>query len=343
MELMLRQSSPETKLVVLAHYWKEYQRAGTIQWAYDEICKTFEATDQWDRALAAGEKLLALDPQDVEIAQKSLKLAEDKMDTTAIEKWSALAARAADTVLSSPQPGEAGKRRMAIARSLRDHTDNLAYSAILQIADSGERRETIEEFLQCHKDSVYKSAAEDLYLRTWRESGDAKDTLAAAKRILEQDDSNLTALAMVADSYQQSEQEPKKLMAYARKILAVLDRQPKHEGLTDAEWSRQRALLRGHTYWVLGSVCMQQDKYKEADKSLRAALPYLKDNNQLLSTALFYLGWANYQLGNLSDALRFNKQCALVKGPYQTQAVKSVQAIAASMAKPSEPRLVARP
>jgi tetratricopeptide (TPR) repeat protein len=336
MELMVRQSNPEIRLAVLERFWKDFQRAGKIRWAYDEICRASAAADQSEWALTASEKLLAWDPRDVEIAEKSLKLAEDTKDAALIEKWSALAGRAAECVLSSPLPGEAGKRQMAIARLLRERVDYLAYSAILQIADFGRRREALEEFLECRKGSVYKSAAEDLYLQAWRESGDAKGTLAAAKKILEQDDSNLSALAIVADSYHQSEREPQKLMVYARRILAVIDKQPKQEGFTDAEWSRQKALLKGHTYWVLGSASMQQDRYKEADRSLRAALPYVKEDSNLLSTTLFYLGWANYQLGNLSDALRFNKQCTLVKGPYQAQAMKSVQAITASMAKPPE-------
>ena len=92
-----------------------------------------------------------------------------------------------------------------------------------------------------------------------------------------------------------------------------------------------KAPLKGHAYWMIASVCMQQNRYSDANKSIRTALPYLKDNRQLLSTALFYLGWANYQLGNLSDAVRFNRQCALVKGPYQAQASRSVQVIGAQV------------
>jgi hypothetical protein len=122
------------------------------------------------------------------------------------------------------------------------------------------------------------------------------------------------------------------LMAYARKILAVLDKQPKQEGLTDAEWSRMKAPLKGHAYWMIASVSMQQNRYSDADKSIRMALPYLKADSQMLSTALFYLGWANYQLGNLSDAVRFNRQCALVRGPYQAQAARSVQVMSAQAA-----------
>jgi hypothetical protein len=323
MELMMRQSDPEMKLRLLDRFWKDYQKAGMIHRAYDEVCRTFEATGQPGRALAAGEMLLTRDPQDVEIAQKSLKIAEDQKDAALIEKWSAIAARAAGS-------GEAGN-----ARALRVHLEYLAYSGIARIADTGKKREAIEAFLKSHKGSPYKIAVEELYLQSWRESGDPQSTLAAAKRILELDDSNLTALAIVADSYMQSEKEPKKLMAYARKILAVLDKTPKQEGLTDAEWSRKKAPLMGHAYWMIGSVAIQEDRYSDADKALRTALPYVKQDSRLLSAALFYLGWANYQLDNLSDAIRFNKQCALIYGPYQGQAAKSAQAFSAQAASQS--------
>jgi tetratricopeptide (TPR) repeat protein len=314
LEHMLRQSDPEMKLLLLDRFWKDYQRTGLVHWAFDEVCKAFEAAGQPAGALAAGEKLLTRDPQDVEIAQKSLKIAEDQKDAALIEKWSAIAARAA---------GGSG--------ALHDRVDYLAYSGVAGIADTSRKREAIEQFLKSHKGSPYQTTVEDLYLQSWRESGDSQGTLAAAQRILQQDDSNLTALAIVADSYLQSEKEPQKLMAYARKILAVVEKQPKQEGLTAAEWSRKRAPLIGHAYWMIGTVCMQQDKYSDADKSIRAALPFLKGDSTLLSTALFYLGWANYQLGNLPDALRFNTQCAQVKGPYQAQAAKSVHAISAQL------------
>ena len=315
LEHMFRQSDPEMKLLLLDRFWKDFQRTGLIHWAFDEACRAFEAAGQPAGALAAGEKLLARDPQDVEIAQKSLKIAEDQKDAALIEKWSAIAARAA---------GSSG--------ALHDQVDYLAYSAVAHIADTGRKREAIEQFLKSHKGSPYQTTMEDLYLQSWRESGDSQGTLAAAQRVLQLDDSNLSALAIVADSYLQSEKEPQKLMACARKILAVVEKQPKQEGLTAAEWSRKKAPLIGHAYWMMGTVSMQQDKYSDADKSIRTALPYLKDDSKLLSTALFYLGWANYHLGNLPDALRFNRQCTQVKGPYQTQAAKSVQVITAQIA-----------
>ena len=65
---------------------------------------------------------------------------------------------------------------------------------------------------------------------------------------------------------------------------------------------------------------------------LRAAVPLVKDNEQLYGTALFHLGLSNYKLAQASknktqiaDAISFSKQAAAVKGPLQAQAAKNVK------------------
>jgi hypothetical protein len=76
---------------------------------------------------------------------------------------------------------------------------------------------------------------------------------------------------------------------------------------------------------------MQEDRYREADTSLRAALPYLKGDNRATSDALFYLAWANYQLHNYSDAVRFNTECMRIDGPYRGQAAKNLEVFRAEL------------
>lgn len=210
------------------------------------------------------------------------------------------------------------------ARSLQDHLEYVAYSEITSIADPDAKREASEKFLDRYKGSRYQSAVEDLNLQSWQ--------LAAAQAILAQDDSNLIALEIVADSYLQNEKEPRKLMVYARKILAVLDEQPDQEGFTGVEWTTRKALLTGRAYWMMGAASIRRHKYEKADKSLRAALPYLKDDSHLLSSALFDLSWANYQLGKLADAIHFSRECTRVDGPYRAKAAQRLQAIRAQAA-----------
>ena len=326
---LVLQSHAETRLALLDQFREDFHNAGLIPWAYDQICEAFEAAGQLDRALAAGERLLALDPLDIEIAQQGMKTAEKKEDAALLRKWAEIAERVADRVLASPR---AGKSRMELARSVRVYTDYLAYSDIHRINDPATKKDQLEEFLQRRRNSVYRSAAEDLYLETWRQSGNTQKTLEAAQRILEQDDRNVTALTLVAESYLASETEPKKLVTYATRILALLDRQRKPEGVTNAEWSQRKALLTGRANWMIGTVAIRQEKFSEADRSIRAALPFLRGDSRMTSAALFYLGWANYRMGKLSDAIRFNKECTRVKGPYREHAERNLRVITAETA-----------
>src|SRR5260370_40827440 len=77
---------------------------------------------------------------------------------------------------------------------------------------------------------------------------------------------------------------------------------------------------------------MEEDRYGEADSSLRVALPYLKGESQLTSDALFFLAWANYQLHNYNDAMRFNTECMRIDGPYRAQAPKNLEVFRAETA-----------
>jgi tetratricopeptide (TPR) repeat protein len=84
---------------------------------------------------------------------------------------------------------------------------------------------------------------------------------------------------------------------------------------------------------MAGITYSGQGKYAEADKSLRAALPNLKEQ-QVRAIGLFHLGLADYQLGKASknraqiqDALKYSEQSAAIQSPLQPQAQKNVRAI----------------
>ena len=49
--------------------------------------------------------------------------------------------------------------------------------------------------------------------------------------------------------------------------------------------------------------------------------------DQLTATMLTSLGWANYKLKNITDALRFYEQCTKISGPLQQNAQQSIVSI----------------
>jgi hypothetical protein len=86
----------------------------------------------------------------------------------------------------------------------------------------------------------------------------------------------------------------------------------------------------GRGYFIIGINAAEHNKFLDADKNLRAAVPLIKGNNAMLGPALFYLGVANYNLANLTaskakmlEAVKFSEQAAAIPGPTQDQAYKN--------------------
>ena len=77
----------------------------------------------------------------------------------------------------------------------------------------------------------------------------------------------------------------------------------------------------------MGNTFITQDRFSQADSALRAALPLLRGNSQSTASILFYLGWANYKMENVTEAARFYKQCMAIQSQFQQQAAKNLNAI----------------
>jgi len=325
-DLIKSSPDPESRLKLLNALVKTYH-GETATWAYEQIFQMHEESGQLDQALETGEEILSLDPQDIEIAYRCMKIADKKGYPALVRKWSQLAASTAASVAASPTDDETGRRRLECARQVRNSLGYMKYREIAGTPDAAKRLDLIEDFLQRDKDSEYRHAAESLYLVTCQGSGNVRKTLSAAEKILKLDESNEDALLILAESYQQSQMDPQKVTTYAKRILAAINRKDRPAELTDADWTKKKARLTGAAYWMIGSSLLQQNQYVAADKSIRTALPYLKGDAKLTSAALFYLGWANYQMHNYAEALRFNQQCMLLKGPYRDQAARNLQVI----------------
>jgi tetratricopeptide (TPR) repeat protein len=328
------ESERTKKLGHMEAFAAQYPNDEAIGWVYEQMYNIYVDEKMVDRALALGEKLMAMDQEEVELAYKNLKLAEGKKDPALIKRWAEAAAASARCVLAAPQKTEMGARRLELAPQVLSYTEYLEYTDILRTTNRAKRLELMAEFLECNPKSIYAPAVQRLSLTTWREIDPGK-ALAIAEKIVEKDQTNEDALIMVAEHYMLRERDLDRVTSYSEKVIALVEQGTRLEGISDADWAKKKGLLTGRANWLIGSVAMQQNRFSQADRSLRAALPYLRGDSRLNSAALFYLGWANYKIGNVADALRFNQECARSKGPYQDQAAKNLAVIRAE--NPSHP------
>jgi hypothetical protein len=130
-------------------------------------------------------------------------------------------------------------------------------------------------------------------------------------------------------------QQNDRALALAKKSLAVLEANPaKPAGLEQADWDRRRTLAVGTAHWIAGVVEANKNEFFAANKDLRAALPVVKDKQQMYAATLFYLGLANYQTGRqtvnksqILEGAKFSEQCAALPGQYQERAFENGKAM----------------
>jgi hypothetical protein len=130
-----------------------------------------------------------------------------------------------------------------------------------------------------------------------------------------------------------TKKQPDKTLEFAEKAAAAAAARPKPEGVSDADWQARQSVLVGRAKWISGVTYAGQSKWALADTALRAALPSVQNDKNILAEALFYLGLANYRLGEagdterIKDALKFNTQCAAIPGRFQGPANTNIKAI----------------
>jgi hypothetical protein len=310
-------------------------------WIYEQMIPACQKAGQFDKGLAACDKLLTLDPEDAGSAHACLKLAEAKKDPDGIKAWSARTSQVARKVAASPQPKEENevegwKARVDFAKQLDIYTEYSLYAATLATPEAKKKAELLAEIEQRDDKYEHLPMLRDHVFRALWAANDAPGALAMAGRLSQKGQASDEMLLGAAEGAL-NQKDYDSAVLFAGKLIGSLPAKPKPAGVADADWEAMKTKALASAYYIEGSSCANQNKFAEADKSLRAGLPYMKDNEQLLAGAYFYLGLANFKLGDakppdtarLLDAIKFNQQCAAVKGPFQALAQRNLKAIKA--------------
>lgn len=115
----------------------------------------------------------------------------------------------------------------------------------------------------------------------------------------------------------------------AGKLVAVMSKKAKPEGISDADWTAKKDAYLGVGYFYGGASSCSAQRWAECERNMKAAEPFVKGAQ--LGSAYFYLGLADYQLGTLTQdrtklqtALKYSQQAAAIAGPNQGQASQNV-------------------
>lgn len=326
-------SDPAQKQMLLEQFVEKFPASKQAGWAWGQLQADYLKAQQYDKAIAAGEKSLAADPDATETAYNNLKAAEGKNDPDEVMKWAAETSK----IARKDAAGSTDKARVDYAKQVDTYTEYSVYAMSLKTTEPGKIVELVESLEQRNPQSPYLSKAYGRYLNALRQNGQADKAGQAAEQELQRDPSNEDVLLFAAD-YSREKKQTANTITYSTKLIDVMQTKPKPDDINDAGWQKKKQTMLGVAYWMQGVSFNDQKQYKQADKALREALPLVKTDNQLLPIVLFQLGVADFEVGKtgksramLQDALRFSRQSAAIKSPVQADAQNNVKAISRTL------------
>jgi hypothetical protein len=275
--------------------------------------------------------------QDLDTNYQSLQDAVAKKDVAAVKKL------AADTSAQARQeianPGEtdpdAAKQRLEYLHGVDSYTEYALYATAVQ-SEAPVMVDLIATLEKQNPKSKYLDSGYGPYLAALAKTGASAKIPEVADKALANFPENpylLDPLARNAASHGQND----RTIAYSTRLIALWNSHPKPpEGMSEAEWNRERDATLGPSYYMAGLAYAGTAHWVDADKYLRAALPYAKGSPTTNATALFNLGIANYQYGKMTmnkarilEGAKFSEQCAGIQGSMAQQAWHNAQAMKA--------------
>jgi tetratricopeptide (TPR) repeat protein len=315
------------KMVLLEFFPEVFPTSPAAEYPYSELQARYHQAGKLDKALAAGSTVLVFNPNNLEAACFNWRIAADMKDPALTAVWMKQAGYIAERVLKTPNPDMTqATRECGASARLANETD--AYKEAFTAKNPGDRVKLLEAFLSEHPQTAHAEEIEIAVFLAYREQGDAAKALAAAERLVAHNDTREDAMLLVAESNFKAGKDPNVVVNLSKKAIDRLNKAPKPEGLSDADWARNKTAEVTQANYMIGSVNFQAEKWEAADQAFRAALPNLTDP-RYRAEVLNSLGWANYKLKNVSDSIKFYIDCTNIPGPFQLAAAKTLNTITA--------------
>jgi tetratricopeptide (TPR) repeat protein len=273
-------------------------------------------------------------------AYQSLQNAVTKKDAPQVKKLAVQVCELARKVIASPEPTNAIEKedwpnRLKYTKEAEAYTEYALYATAVQ-SDSAAMVDLLGTLEQQSPKSKYLDDGYAAYLAALHQVGKDDAIPAIAEKAIVNFPNNPDLLLVMATSAQAKKQSDRAI-SFANRLVAAANARQKPEAESAADWERQKGVWLGRGYWIAGVTNGERNLYALSNKSLRAALPYIKGEPALMGPALFYLGVDNYQLGVMTnnkkqvlEGASFSEESAAIPGQFQGLAARNAQSIKAT-------------
>jgi hypothetical protein len=218
--------------------------------------------------------------------------------------------------------------------TIKDPAEYNAYSAAISTADPKAKAAAIEQFITTYPNSVVKTQMLEQLIGAYRTAGDAPHLLDAAKRLLQVDPNNLSALVAVVylEKHQASGNQQMLDDAAAKAQQGLTAIQNKPASMSDADYQTLKGAAIPAFYDAVGADALAKKDYKGEIDAYTSELKAYKDPAQttqgdaLLDTVYLGQAYAQEDPKDLVNAIWYLTRAAqLAPAPYKDSLEKSAE------------------
>lgn len=174
-------------------------------------------------------------------------------------------------------------------KEIKDPAEYNAYVGAVQQTDAAAKISGLEAFLTQYPNSVMKEDALELLMGTYQQANNQAKVIETANRLLTANPDSARALVLLAYN-ERGAQKWADAKQHAERGLQAVAKMPKADGVSDADFVKQKAQLSGLLNSVAGFSSLQLKDYASAQKYLRPAVEADPNNvENVYPLALSYL------------------------------------------------------
>ncbi|MGO9127694.1 MAG: tetratricopeptide repeat protein [Terriglobales bacterium] len=156
-------------------------------------------------------------------------------------------------------------------KEIKDPAEYNAYVGAVQQQDAGAKVSGLEAFLAQYPNSVMKEDALEALMVAYQQAGNQAKVIDAANRLLAANPNNVRGLVLLAYN-ERAAQKWADAKTHAERGLQALPTMSKPDGVSDADFEKQKGQLAALLESVAGFSALQLKDNATAEKDLRAAV-----------------------------------------------------------------------
>lgn len=323
------------KIALIDKFMTDYGK-GDFELLGDQLyVQTYLAQKTYPKVFEYGDKVLALDPEDLPAASAMARAAVETNDTERLYKTGERISGILAAYSAKPAPdGTSGEQWKATQQTaLTNAQGDVSYiqysmiQAAYKTKDNAARAALLERYVAAFPDSAYSETARDQTAIAYQQAQNAPKMIDSAQKALTADPNDVSMLILLCDYWSDDKQQLDKAAGDAQKALDALQQAKKPDGVGDEDWQKQVTLEKGIAYTSLGEVNVNKGRNAAAIEAFKQAKPLLKGNDYYYGENLYRLGFTLAKMQRLPEARVVLGEAVTVNSPYKARAKETLDKI----------------